>query len=504
MATQNIDFSLIESVTLDGQSLSELYLDAVQVWAEAVPPPSGVSYLWLNTDIILDSSTFGRAKGVSLSGDGKVCALTISQYVSGPLDNDNSYRNRVEVFERSTPTSTDWGSRATNAIPQSPWWGDFNPSKYCELNQDGSKLTLQYDGACKYYEYNAGTQVYDYVLDIFASSTDLMLTSLSSDGTLLARADGQDVLVYENLGSSWLQLGATIDFNISPTDVNSLSLVQGSRSLPSQPSGAMLAIGNGNSRVRVYEEQSSTWAQVGSTIFLSGGNDAFVELSEDGQKLAVLGQVGSPTVSTYRLIANEWVKVTTPIENTYEWGVDSPTRMSFSRDGNTLFIASATTSKMFTWNVSSWEDTNATFQNLPPLDIHPFNSTNGRTMSDDGYTLIAPSSAYFPELLFVMEPPEVYEITANKSFVREGESVTFTLQTYNLNDGNVAYTITGIAAGDISEALTGNFAVVDSVGTQVINVVADTTTEGLETMTITLDNGEASLDMPIQDTSVDP
>jgi uncharacterized membrane protein len=97
-----------------------------------------------------------------------------------------------------------------------------------------------------------------------------------------------------------------------------------------------------------------------------------------------------------------------------------------------------------------------------------------------------------------------FSLGASTTSVNEGDSFTITLTTAGVADGtSVPYTITGIESGDISESLTGNFSVTSNTATATFNVNNDVTTEGSQTFTITLDNGEASKSVTINDTSVE-
>ena len=99
-----------------------------------------------------------------------------------------------------------------------------------------------------------------------------------------------------------------------------------------------------------------------------------------------------------------------------------------------------------------------------------------------------------------------YAIGRSVVSVNEGVSVTFTLSTTNVVNGNsVPYTITGISANDLtSGSLTGSFTVNNNLATVMITASADQLTEGAETATITLDNNAASNSVLINDASVTP
>lgn len=113
--------------------------------------------------------------------------------------------------------------------------------------------------------------------------------------------------------------------------------------------------------------------------------------------------------------------------------------------------------------------------------------------------------------------PTSFVLTANKSYIREGESVVIQLTTTNQANGStVPYQITGISASDISQSLSGSFTLSNityrtpiyssqyeyleygdiigyeersyQVGYLTITAVSDFTVEGTETMTISLPN----------------
>ncbi|MAC46267.1 MAG: hypothetical protein CMI12_05350 [Oceanospirillum sp.] len=100
-----------------------------------------------------------------------------------------------------------------------------------------------------------------------------------------------------------------------------------------------------------------------------------------------------------------------------------------------------------------------------------------------------------------------YTLTAGAAAVDEGSTATFTLATTDVAEGtSVAYTISGVAAADLtSGSLTGT-ATVDASGNATISValVEDVTTEGAETLTVTIDGQTASASTTVNDTSLTP
>ena len=103
-----------------------------------------------------------------------------------------------------------------------------------------------------------------------------------------------------------------------------------------------------------------------------------------------------------------------------------------------------------------------------------------------------------------------YNLSSNVSTVNEGGNFTITLTTVGVADGTtVPYTITGIQEEDIAESLTGNFTINNNIATATFNVIFDYKRDSdvsnysyfTETFTLTLDNGQASQSVTINDTS---
>jgi plastocyanin len=100
---------------------------------------------------------------------------------------------------------------------------------------------------------------------------------------------------------------------------------------------------------------------------------------------------------------------------------------------------------------------------------------------------------------------ESYSLGRSTATANEGTSFTVTLSTANVANGtSLGYTITGVTSADINGApLTGDF-IVGSQETLTVSVTADTTTEGTETFALALNNGEATVGVTINDTSITP
>jgi hypothetical protein len=101
-------------------------------------------------------------------------------------------------------------------------------------------------------------------------------------------------------------------------------------------------------------------------------------------------------------------------------------------------------------------------------------------------------------------PAPTYSLTADAASVDEGEVAGFSLATTHVDAGTVVdYTITGVQAADISGGLTGSATIgTDGTADIAVQVLADQLTEGVETLTLSLDTGAATASTQVQDTSV--
>ena len=94
----------------------------------------------------------------------------------------------------------------------------------------------------------------------------------------------------------------------------------------------------------------------------------------------------------------------------------------------------------------------------------------------------------------------VYSLTRSVNNANEGSSFNITFNTDQ--SGSFPYTISGVASADIGGATLSGSVTNGQVLT--FNVTADATTEGTETFTISLNNGQANASVTINDTSITP
>ena len=119
-----------------------------------------------------------------------------------------------------------------------------------------------------------------------------------------------------------------------------------------------------------------------------------------------------------------------------------------------------------------------------------------------------PTQAQVDAAVLKATTPNVkYEVAASAAQVNEGQTVVFTISTTNVAEGTLlSYAITGINAADLQSGLITGTVNVDKSGQALVQVTlkADLTTEGLETMTLTVGENLASASVNVLDTSVTP
>lgn len=101
---------------------------------------------------------------------------------------------------------------------------------------------------------------------------------------------------------------------------------------------------------------------------------------------------------------------------------------------------------------------------------------------------------------YVAPTNPVYSFTRSVNNINEGSSFNITFNTNQ--SGSFPYTISGVSSADVGGAsLSGS---VTNGQVLTFNVTSDATTEGTETFTISLNNGQASTSVTINDTSTTP
>jgi Secretion system C-terminal sorting domain len=179
-------------------------------------------------------------------------------------------------------------------------------------------------------------------------SSDVRSVSFSNNGNIVAVGtpikNSGFVRVYENVSGAWIQIGNDI---IGEADGD-----ESGASVSLSADGNILAIGsplndgNGSDSgsVRVYQNISSTWVQIGNDINGLVANDQYgyyISLSNDGNTLAVsalnsVNGIFSGSVRIYENVSGTWTQIGNEI-NGVAFG-DKSNLVSLSGDGKTVAV----------------------------------------------------------------------------------------------------------------------------------------------------------------------
>jgi hypothetical protein len=308
---------------------------------------------WVSHSSIQDQSVPNFAQSFDISNDGDAVV------VGAPGDGTSSYRGEVRVYDYA---SSSWTPRTTITPPSETGAvvgevGYRNLGKSVSISDDGVRIAYLGDRGDYSYSYSLtstphvqvgsdidGEAAYDY------SGHSV---SMSSDGTRVAIGawrndnnsgyDAGHVRVYAESGGTWTQVGSDIDGEAA-YDYSGWSVSMSS-------DGTRVAIGaygndgNGSNagHVRVYEESSGTWTQVGSDIDGDDYNYNFghsVSMSSDGTRVAIGGHLKNYSaghVRVYEESGGTWTQVGSDIDGEafFDWSGYS---VSMSSDGTRVAI----------------------------------------------------------------------------------------------------------------------------------------------------------------------
>jgi hypothetical protein len=169
-----------------------------------------------------------------------------------------------------------------------------------------------------------------------------------------------------------------------------------------------------------------------------------------------------------------------PVDDAYGWSViDDATNSTATwiTDGNTIGPVQQGTSD--TWDFTVVDNPSSAARSATCTVTHSNGTTSDFFTIDQAGTGVSntPLGSYT-------------SVVANANPVNEGQDLTFTITGSNLSNGTVGYTIsgTGITSNDIGISMNGQVTITGSTnsGTLVVPISADATTEGNETITLTL------------------
>jgi hypothetical protein len=294
---------------------------------------------------------FGRL--VSLSADGSVVAI-------GAWGNDGNGENagHVRIYENQSGTWTQIGSDIDGEAA-----GD-NSGISVSLSSDGTIVAIgavlnagngNDAGHVRIYKNQSGNWIQvGNDIDGEAAGDYSGSVSLSSDGTIVAigahanDGNGEDaghVRIYKNQSGNWIQVGNDIDGEAAGDHSGSVSL---------SSDGLVVAIGasknDGNGtdagHVRIYENQSGIWTQIGADIDGEAADDLFgsvVSLNSDGSVVAIGATANDGTdtdaghVRIYENQSGAWAQIGSDIDGEAR-GDQSGTSVSLSSGGTIVAI----------------------------------------------------------------------------------------------------------------------------------------------------------------------
>ena len=331
---------------------------------------------------------------VDLSADGSVISI-------GAPGN-----NYVRVFQNDSGIWTPLGNDITSGD-----YGEFGGS-VC-LSADGSVIAIGCTGDdgnvyVRVYSYNSGswTQVGTDInggiagpgaVDDYSGATVSYgySVSINADGSIVAvGATGADdnaensghVRVFQNFSGTWAQIGADIvGESANDESGNCVSL---------SSDGSIVAIGaykNGGNgtesgHVRVYQNISGIWTQIGADINGEAVGDwsgFSVSLSSDGTRIAI----GAPKndgesgqVRVYQNISGTWIQIGADIDG-QQSGEKSGFSVSLSSDGSIIAIGSPANNtigvyagqvRVYKFISGAWEQVDEALYGDTPLSVAGF------------------------------------------------------------------------------------------------------------------------------------
>jgi Flp pilus assembly pilin Flp len=320
-------------------------------------PFLSISQVQIGADIDGEAAGDQSGRSVSLSSDGSIVAI-------GARGNDGNGNGsgHVRVYENVSGTWTQIGTDIDGEAA-----GDSSGSSVC-LSSDGSIVAIGAISNDGNGSSSGHVRVYENVSGIWVQiGTDIdgeaandfsgFSISLSSDGSILAIGSTENsgngsssghVRVYENVSGTWTQIGQDIDGEAANDNSgNSISL---------SSDGSILAIGargndgNGSNsgHVRIYENVSGTWIQIGQDIDGEATGDqsgSSVNLSSDGSFVAIGAVINdgngsdSGHVRVYKNVSGTWTQIGQDIDG--EATGDQSSSSNLNSDGSIIAIGAA-------------------------------------------------------------------------------------------------------------------------------------------------------------------
>ena len=240
-----------------------------------------------------NDSSFGA--GVCLSNDGNIIAVSSPTYIT-PSSNGRQLppplnQGLVQIFQYE---SGNWVQIGNSIIGNHNEFSGYSFS----LSSDGTKIAISNRNSIRIFEYNsnAWTIIGNEISGVYQEHKNV---SLSSDGTIVAVGDPQysdgiiqrgRVRIYKNVSNNWTQIGGDI--------MGQTAQEFAGEKVSISSNGNVLAVsfignnsnGNDAGQVKIFENVSGTWTQMGSSINGEASGDRFgtaLSLSSDASTVAI-------------------------------------------------------------------------------------------------------------------------------------------------------------------------------------------------------------------------
>lgn len=309
----------------------------------------------VGTDINGEAGADQSGSSVALSQNGSVLVIGAPRN-----DGNGTDAGHVRVYRNISGTWTQWGvdvngdaaedrfgssvainSTGNTIVVGAPLHTSTNNGRVKVFTNTGTNFTL------------VGSAIDGWGNNAAAGSS----VAISSNGTIIAigaptfstgATNRGAVRVYQNVSGTWTQIGGTIQGS-------AIELRLGS-SVALSSDGSILAVGitgNGTSgfpgRVQLYQNISGTWTQIGGDIVGAANGDAFgsgLALSANGNTVAIGAPFHSSTglyrghVKVYQNISNTWTQIGATINGEANEN-QSGFSVSLSGDGSILAIGAS-------------------------------------------------------------------------------------------------------------------------------------------------------------------
>jgi len=251
----------------------------------------------VGSDIAGSSNGDQFGSSVTLSGDGLTMAI------GGPLNDDGGAQSgHVQIWRRVDDS----------------WVLDFEIDGVSNNDRSGSAISLSYDGSTlaigadkndtgpgsnsghvRVFRDNGATwqQVGSDILGEASNDLSGRAVSLSADGNTIAigapenDANGSNsghVRVFENISGTWTQVGTDIDGDAADDQSGNHVAMSADASIVAVGARANDSNGNNSGHVRIYQNNGGTWTSIGEIAGVAAEDLAgTISLSSDGRTIAV-------------------------------------------------------------------------------------------------------------------------------------------------------------------------------------------------------------------------